>query len=45
VVENGQNIFIWIGKQAVPQLCKDLLGAPSIQEVKSGQVKTYKEIE
>ncbi|KAG0748860.1 hypothetical protein G6F57_003034 [Rhizopus arrhizus] len=38
MVENGQNIFIWIGKQAVPQLCKDLLGAPSIQEVKSGQM-------
>ncbi|KAI9263739.1 hypothetical protein BY458DRAFT_477111 [Sporodiniella umbellata] len=38
LVENGQNIFIWVGKQAVPQLCKDLLGAPSIQELKSGQV-------
>ncbi|CAO3702563.1 unnamed protein product [Rhizopus stolonifer] len=38
MIENGQNIFIWVGKQAVPQLCKDLLGAPSVQELKSGQM-------
>ncbi|KAG2202742.1 hypothetical protein INT47_004766 [Mucor saturninus] len=38
LMENGQDIYIWIGKQAVPQLCKDLLGANSIAEVKSGQV-------
>lgn len=38
LIENGQDIYIWIGKQAVPQLCKDLLGANSIVEVKSGQV-------
>ncbi|KAI8327002.1 hypothetical protein EDC96DRAFT_612936 [Choanephora cucurbitarum] len=33
-----QNIYLWIGKQAVPPLCKDLLDMPSIQEVQSGQV-------
>ncbi|KAI8383069.1 Sec23/Sec24 trunk domain-containing protein [Blakeslea trispora] len=33
-----QNIYLWIGKQAVPPLCKDLLNMPSIQEVQSGQV-------
>lgn len=38
LLENGQDIYVWIGKQAVPQLCKDLLGANSIAEVKSGQV-------
>ncbi|KAG1169685.1 hypothetical protein G6F70_008210 [Rhizopus microsporus] len=38
LLEDGQNVFIWIGKQAVPQLCKDLLGVSTIQEVKSGQV-------
>ncbi|KAI9481440.1 MAG: hypothetical protein EXX96DRAFT_566720 [Benjaminiella poitrasii] len=38
LLENGQAIYLWIGKQAVPQLCKDLLGATSIAEVKSGQV-------
>lgn len=38
LIENGQQILLWIGKGAVPQLCKDLLGVTSIQEVKSGQV-------
>lgn len=38
LLENGQDIYLWIGKQAVPQLCKDLLGVTSINEVKSGQV-------
>ncbi|KAI8371496.1 uncharacterized protein BYT42DRAFT_501415 [Radiomyces spectabilis] len=38
LVENGQTIFIWIGKDAVPALCMDLLGAPNIQEVKTGQI-------
>lgn len=38
LLENGQDIYVWIGKQAVPQLCKDLLGVSSIQEVKSTQV-------
>lgn len=38
LLEDGQSIYIWIGKQAVPQLCKDLLGVSSINEVISGQV-------
>ncbi|KAI8645454.1 hypothetical protein BD408DRAFT_382396 [Parasitella parasitica] len=38
MLENGQNIYIWIGKQAVPQLCKDLLDVSSINQVTSGQV-------
>lgn len=38
LIENSQQILLWIGKGAVPQLCKDLLGVTSIQEVKSGQV-------
>lgn len=38
LLEDGQNIYIWIGKHAVPQLCKDLLGVNSVQEIKSGPV-------
>lgn len=38
LLEDGQSIYIWVGKQAVPQLCKDLLGVSSINEVTSGQV-------
>ncbi|KAF1807090.1 hypothetical protein V8B55DRAFT_1462229 [Mucor lusitanicus] len=38
LLEDGQSIYVWIGKHAVPQLCKDLLGVTSINEVTSGQV-------
>ena len=38
LLENGQQILLWIGKGAVPQLCKDLLGVNSVNEVTSGQV-------
>ncbi|KAI8358418.1 hypothetical protein BD560DRAFT_437722 [Blakeslea trispora] len=38
LVENAQRIFIWIGKEAVPQLCIDLLGVKSINHVVSGQL-------
>lgn len=41
LLENGQSIYLWIGKQAVPQLCKDLFGASSIHEVTSGQVDIH----
>ncbi|KAI8084946.1 uncharacterized protein BX664DRAFT_338161 [Halteromyces radiatus] len=39
LIENGQRLFIWIGKSAVPPLCMDLLNVPNINEVKSGQIK------
>ncbi|CAO3653770.1 unnamed protein product [Mucor fragilis] len=38
LVENGQRILIWIGKEAVPQLCSDLLNVPHVSQVKSGQI-------
>ncbi|KAL7316193.1 COPII subunit, variant 2 [Mucor circinelloides] len=38
LVENGQRILIWIGKEAVPQLCSDLLNVPQVSQVKSGQI-------
>lgn len=38
LVENGQRILIWIGKEAVPQLCIDLLNVSQVNEIRSGQV-------
>ncbi|KAI8350611.1 Sec23/Sec24 trunk domain-containing protein [Choanephora cucurbitarum] len=38
LLENGQRIFLWIGREAVPQLCIDLLGLSSINHVMSGQL-------
>ncbi|CAG8551464.1 10705_t:CDS:10 [Dentiscutata erythropus] len=38
LLEDGQNIFIWLGRQVVPQLCMDLLNVRSYEEVRSGKV-------
>lgn len=38
LLENGQDMFLWLGKDVVPQLCMDLLGAPNIEAVKTGLV-------
>ncbi|KAI9316050.1 hypothetical protein BX666DRAFT_1859792 [Dichotomocladium elegans] len=38
LLHDGQNIYIWISKEAVPQLCIDLLGVPSVAQVQSGKV-------
>ncbi|CAO3674130.1 unnamed protein product [Umbelopsis ramanniana] len=38
LLENGQDMFLWLGKDVVPQLCMDLLGAPNIEAVKTGMI-------
>jgi protein transport protein SEC24 len=38
LLENGQDMILWLGKDCVPQLCMDLLGAPNIDAVKTGMV-------
>lgn len=38
LLEDGQEMFLWLGKDVVPQLCMDLLGAPNIEAVKTGLV-------
>ncbi|KAF9992378.1 COPII subunit [Entomortierella chlamydospora] len=37
MLEDGQNIFLWIGRDAVPQLCMDLLGVPNYSSVRGGK--------
>ncbi|KAI8967408.1 hypothetical protein BDF20DRAFT_900917 [Mycotypha africana] len=44
MLEDGLHVYIWVGKQAVPQLCQDLLGASNVEEIKSGQVPTLPNI-
>lgn len=39
LVENGQRILVWIGREAVPQLCEDLLNVSKVSDVRSGQVR------
>lgn len=38
LLENGQDIFIWVGRGVVPQLCVDLFGVNSYEALRGGKV-------
>ncbi|KAG2223570.1 hypothetical protein INT45_001652 [Circinella minor] len=38
LLENGQDIFIWVGRGVVPQLCVDLFGLKSYDQLHSGKM-------
>lgn len=38
LIEDGQNIFLWIGHEAVPQLVQDVFDLPSYAELVGGKV-------
>ncbi|KAI8875971.1 protein transport protein SEC24 [Backusella circina FSU 941] len=38
LIENGQRILLWIGAEAVPQLCRDLFDVDNISTLGSGQI-------
>lgn len=38
LIEDGQNIFLWVGREAVPQLCVDVFDAPNYAALKGGKV-------
>jgi len=37
MIEDGQNIFIWIGRDAVPQLVMDVFNLPSYDQLRAGK--------
>ncbi|KAF9093142.1 COPII subunit [Mortierella sp. AD031] len=37
MLEDSQNIFLWIGRDAVPQLCLDLFGVPNYESIRGGK--------
>ncbi|EPQ25914.1 uncharacterized protein PFL1_06588 [Pseudozyma flocculosa PF-1] len=37
LIEDGQNIFLWVGRDAVPQLCLDVFDAPSYNVLRGGK--------
>lgn len=41
LMENGQTIFIWVGRGVVPQLCVDLFNVKSYTDIPNGKVKDY----
>lgn len=38
LIENGQSMFLWLGRQAVPALIKDVFDLPDYQDVKGGKM-------
>jgi len=40
MLEDTQNIFLWVGRDAVPQLCMDLFGVPNYEGIRGGKVTT-----
>ncbi|SOV02105.1 Protein transport protein SEC24 [Ustilago sp. UG-2017a] len=37
LIEDGQNIFLWVGREAVPQLCMDVFDAASYGALRGGK--------
>lgn len=38
LIEDGQNIFLWVGRDAVNQLVLDVFDLPSYADLRSGKV-------
>ena len=38
LIEDGQNMFLWLGRAAVPALVNDAFGLSSYEEVRVGKV-------
>ncbi|KAI9486752.1 MAG: hypothetical protein EXX96DRAFT_517011 [Benjaminiella poitrasii] len=38
LLENGQNIYLWVGRNVVPQLCVDLFDVRSYEGLKGGKI-------
>ena len=39
MIDDGQTIFIWIGRDVVPQLCLDAFGVPSLDALPTGKTE------
>ncbi|KAF9579772.1 COPII subunit [Lunasporangiospora selenospora] len=37
MLEDSQNIFLWVGREAVPALCNDLFGVPNYESIRGGK--------
>lgn len=38
LIEDGQTIFLWVGRDAVPQLIIDVFNLPSYEVLRGGKV-------
>jgi hypothetical protein len=39
LMEDSQNIFLWVGREAVPQLVADVFDLPNYQALRGGKVR------
>jgi protein transport protein SEC24 len=39
MIEDGQTIFLWVGRDAVPQLVQDVFNLPSYEQLRGGKVR------
>ena len=44
VIEDGQTMFLWVGRDAVPQLIMDVFNLPSYEVLRGGKVRTFDRI-
>lgn len=40
LIEDGQTIFLWVGRDAVPQLIIDVFNLPSYEVLRGGKVRS-----
>jgi protein transport protein SEC24 len=38
LIEDGQNLFLYVGRDAVPQLIQDVFDLPNYEALRSGKV-------
>lgn len=38
LIEDGQTIFLWVGRDAVPQLVQDMFDLPNYESLRGGKV-------
>ena len=41
LIEDGQTLFLWVGRDAVPQLIMDVFELPSYEVLRGGKVRSH----
>jgi len=41
LIEDGQTIFLWVGRDAVPQLVQDVFDLPSYEVLRGGKASFF----
>lgn len=41
LIEDGQTMFLWVGRDAVPQLIMDVFNLPSYDVLRGGKVRKF----